>query len=77
MIRGKRIAALFFVVMLLLAAASGCGLFGRQNSGPGVDPGPEESMSNFSAPELFSGEIISFPGDFEGRVVYLVFFANG
>ncbi len=59
------------VTAYLLTAGQGCTLL-RQ--------APEEgdgSVITFSLPELFTGEEVTFPDDFEDQVVYLIYFANG
>jgi hypothetical protein len=64
---------LLLLLGVLLPAGQGCGALFRDQTGP--DNGDVDMT--FTATEMFTGETYSFPADFEGSVVYLLFFADG
>lgn len=64
-------AVLYVVILFILVMGSGCSYF-RQ--APRED---DSGAISFSLPDLFSGEKLSFPDDFQDQIVYLVYFANG
>ncbi len=66
------------LIFLFLAATAGCGLFRQTEPAPG--PGEVEDQDGrvtFTASELFTGREVNFPADFQERVVFIAYFANG
>lgn len=77
------------LLCLVLAFFSGCGP-GRTGDGAGGSEGDPDGGTGsqgrepgekpeivFTAREMFSGEQINFPADFDGEAVFLLFYSYG
>jgi hypothetical protein len=69
----KFLAVLLFVILVF--GLAGCNK--PEAVPPQNEPPVDEEIIQFTASEMFSGETVHFPGDYQGKVVYLFFYFYG
>jgi hypothetical protein len=79
----RKLFSCLLLFVLVAGLITGCGKFTSgtpQNGSPNQPPAPVKDAEyeiSFTANELFTGESVNFPADFQGEVVYLGFYLYG